>query len=119
MRQKLSAKLSVQRSNALSCSIQLTVVTIKKNFKRYTIVSRNISYDKSYKVGTAVEFQLLQLLDSIQHSSKAESPNNRSAKQSSVRTLLVSYNQLFFLFCFFFVFLYFYVQNTGITTLLQ
>ena len=71
----------------------LTGVTInQQTLKIQTIINTNINDDKSCKVGTTVEFRLL-VLGSLQHnSSKAESPNNRSAKQSSVETLLLRQN---------------------------
>ena len=65
------------------------------------------------EVTTVVEFRLF-VLDSLQHSSKAKSPNGRSAKQSSVGTLVPTHNQFFF---FFFVF--FYEGNTDIIAFLQ
>ena len=58
-----------------------TGVTInKQTLKIQTIINTNINNNKSCKVGTAVEFQLL-VLGTLQHnSSKAELRNNRSAK---------------------------------------
>ena len=80
-----------------------TGVTInKQTLKIQTIINTNINNNKSCKVGTAVEFQLL-VLGTLQHnSSKAELRNNRSAKQSSVETLLLRHNQWeFCIFTFF------------------
>ena len=74
---------------------------------------KNINDDKFYKVGAAVEFRLL-VQDSVEQSNKAESPNNRSAKQSSVGTLLLRDKHLFLWY-----FYIFHVQNTSIITFLQ
>ena len=70
----------------------MMLLSNKKTFNTYAIVNRSINDDKYRKIGTALEFQFL-VVDSVQHSSKAESHNNRSAKQSLLGTLLLRHNQ--------------------------
>ena len=87
-----STPLPVSKEQLLSCSIiSYRYYYQLKSFKAYKIVNIYITDHKSSKVGTIVEFRLL-VLDSPQHSNKAKSPINRSAKQSSIRTLLLRHN---------------------------
>ena len=65
------------------------------------MVNTNINDGECSEVGIVEEFQHL-VLDSLQHSSKAEPPNNRSAKHISFGILLLRHNQYLF---FFFIFL--------------
>ena len=95
----------------LSCSTLSYYCYQPKRFKTHNKKHKhtNINDKKSCKISTVVEFQHL-VLDSIQHNSKAESLNNRSAQQSSVGTLILKQN--LWLFLYFYIF---YEQNLDIT----
>ena len=94
-----------------SCFTMTFIATIlKNNLDLHSKTQTN--NDKFWKMGTIVGFLLL-VLESLKYSSKAETPINRSAKESSVGTLLLvdTINYLFilfFLFLFFPFYFYFY-----------
>ena len=92
-----------------SCFTMTFIATIlKNNLDLHSKTQTN--NDKFWKMGTIVGFLLL-VLESLKYSSKAETPINRSTKESSVGTLLLvdTITDLFILFVFFLFFpFYFY-----------
>ena len=90
-----------------SCFILTIIATIPKN--TFNLHSKtDINNNKLWKMVTIVEFQLL-VLDSLNYSSKLESPINSSAKAVISRNLTPSWQNHLFIYLFIYLFNYLYI----------